>query len=122
MYKYSHSKQLSWCVDTDNDLFTSSKINNLSLQQKIPIIVGGTHYYVESLLWKHYLIENENATNNEHELNENNNNSTITEDDTDTTYHKLLEVDPLMAEKIHPNEKRKIKRSLEVILLHRWYF
>lgn len=32
-------------------------IGNLHADRRIPIIVGGTHYYIESLLWKGFILE-----------------------------------------------------------------
>jgi tRNA dimethylallyltransferase len=36
---------------------------------------------------------------------------------TDTMIQKLKEVDPIMADRWHPNDRRKIRRSLEIFLL-----
>lgn len=37
-------------------------------------------------------------------------------DNGEISFEKLKEIDPMMAEKLHPNDKRKIKRSLEIFL------
>lgn len=71
----------------------------------MPIVVGGTNYYIESILWK-ILIENEHRPveeigvlpNNEHEL------------PSETLHKRLNDVDPDMARRLHPNNKRKILR------------
>lgn len=76
-------------------------------------MVGGTNYYIESLLWK-ILIDNQG-----------NNKSTVKEtaDYTEHTLpsselHKKLQLlDPEMAKRLHPNNKRKIIRSV-LILFH----
>lgn len=72
----------------------------------MPIIVGGTNYYIESLLWK-ILIENPDSEKiqsssvfdyNEHTL-------------PSCELHKKLQLlDPEMAKRLHPNNKRKILR------------
>jgi tRNA dimethylallyltransferase len=40
----------------------------------------------------------------------------ILEEPTDVIWKKLKEVDPIMADRWHPNERRKIQRSLEIFL------
>lgn len=83
-----------------------SKIDNILQNNNLPIIVGGTNYYIESLLWKILVdepetsrhLEPEISVNNEHEL------SSI-------ELHKKLQIlDPHMADRLHPNNKRKILR------------
>lgn len=72
--------------------------------------MGGTNYYIESLLWK-ILIDNPDETystapgilpDNDHEL------------PSEELHKKLISLDPEMARRLHPNNKRKILRSLEV--------
>ncbi|KAM6899824.1 tRNA dimethylallyltransferase [Xenentodon cancila] len=90
-------------------------IYNMHSRKILPIIVGGTNYYIESLLWKVLLDtgqENEDlgdggggAPNRKVEL----------EKLGGAELHKrLAEVDPSMAAMLHPNDKRKISRSLQV--------
>ncbi|EFA83312.1 putative isopentenyltransferase [Heterostelium album PN500] len=105
---------------------------------KIPIIVGGTHYYTTSILWSNTLIsyDEQDTANNNNNNNNNNSNITSNTDSTTTTttisnnnnddnnsvennervysYEKLKEVDELMAKKLHSNDFRKIKRSLDI--------
>jgi tRNA dimethylallyltransferase len=49
-------------------------------------------------------------------VNDNNEQFPILEESTDTILAKLREVDPIMADRWHPNERRKIQRSLEIFL------
>ncbi|CAG9860796.1 unnamed protein product [Phyllotreta striolata] len=84
-------------------------IDNLYNNHKLPVIVGGTNYYIESLLWK-ILIDDDNYTstpgilpNNDHEL------------PSEELHKKLKELDPVTARRLHPNNKRKILRSLEIL-------
>jgi tRNA dimethylallyltransferase len=74
-------------------------------------LVGGTHYYTQSLLFQDALAD-EPALN----LNESSENLPILEEPTDVLLAKLQEVDPVMAGRWHPNERRKIQRSLEIYL------
>lgn len=95
-------------------------INRLLSESKMPIIVGGTTYYIESLLWK-VLIgsngKNPNAQSQPHARNK----ETITEnqlESNDPLYlHDLLtKFDPDTAQRLHPNNIRKVRRALEVFM------
>ncbi|XP_069032064.1 tRNA dimethylallyltransferase [Embiotoca jacksoni] len=90
-------------------------IDDMHSRNKLPIVVGGTNYYIESLLWRVLLDaaqENEEsvdgadgAPNRKLEL----------EKLGGAELHKrLAEVDPRMAAMLHPNDKRKIARSLQI--------
>jgi tRNA dimethylallyltransferase len=74
-------------------------------------LVGGTHYYTQSLLFQDAL-----ADEPELNLNENSKQLPILEEPTDVLHAKLRDVDPIMADRWHPNERRKIQRSLEIYL------
>lgn len=117
--------------------------NDIFKRQKIPIIVGGTNYYIESLLWDN-LIEETTLTNETCTKSQEMENVKLTDKDVehmsrkdDTTsdfsselsgvpgsgeqlgsqsplYQKLVEIDPVEASKLHPNDTRKIMRSLQV--------
>ncbi|USP78106.1 uncharacterized protein yc1106_05380 [Curvularia clavata] len=86
-------------------------IDEIRSRGKLPILVGGTHYYTQSLLFQDALAD-EPALN----LNENSEKLPILEEPTDVLLAKLKEVDPVMADRWHPNERRKIQRSLEIYL------
>lgn len=108
-------------------------------QNKTPIIVGGTNYYIESLLWK--VLIQEFLPNTESTVRERfkpdtfslkrvceqvnnvtkrvksdaktNKHSKLTEDtcfDVTRLHSKLKEVDPEMAAALHPSNTRKIMR------------
>lgn len=74
-------------------------------------MVGGTHYYTQSLLFQDAL-----ADEPELNLNENSKPLPVLEEPTEVLHTKLREVDPIMADRWHPNERRKIQRSLEIYL------
>lgn len=87
-------------------------IQDISNRGKLPIIVGGTHYYIEALLWFQHLAE-ESTSEKEQKSEELAIESK--EEETNEDEYKLLEkIDPIMAAKVHPNNKRKIKHYLEV--------
>lgn len=74
--------------------------------KKIPVIVGGTNYYIESLLWK-ILIENPENEKSPYRNVPQHNEHTLPS----CELHKKLQIlDPEMAKRLHPNNKRKIIR------------
>uniref|UniRef100_A0A8C6PG42 tRNA dimethylallyltransferase n=1 Tax=Nothobranchius furzeri TaxID=105023 RepID=A0A8C6PG42_NOTFU len=90
-------------------------IDDMHSRNKLPIIVGGTNYYIESLLWRVLLdtgqenkdhgVTGEQAGDRKVEL----------ERLEGAELHKrLAKVDPKMAAMLHPNDKRKIARSLQI--------
>ncbi|GIX73884.1 tRNA dimethylallyltransferase, partial [Caerostris extrusa] len=116
-------------------------ITNIIKQNKLPIIVGGTNYYIESLLWE-VLVKNNNehgklvfesdASSDSKLYPVPNDVSSSTKDlfkqkilsdsfkDIESIdLHKCLqEIDPEMANSVHPEERRKITRSLQVYQQH----
>ncbi|TPX37510.1 tRNA dimethylallyltransferase [Synchytrium microbalum] len=98
---------------------------------KHPILVGGTHYYMQSLLWKNMLIGDSTAASDTESKNAAHpslseelrtlieptlrtpESGRETEHDAEM-YRVLQRVDPVMGERWHPNDTRKIRRSLEV--------
>ena len=82
----------------------SQKIKEIKEKGKIPIIVGGTWLYIQSLL---YGISN--APEGNWEIR-----NELYKEESDVLYGKLKEIDPVYALKIHPNDKKRIVRALEV--------
>jgi tRNA dimethylallyltransferase len=74
-------------------------------------LVGGTHYYTQSLLF-HDALSQASAL----KLRQDSERLPILDEPTDVILAKLKEVDPVMADRWHPNERRKIQRSLEIFL------
>ncbi|XP_074832255.1 tRNA dimethylallyltransferase [Carettochelys insculpta] len=87
-------------------------IEDILAREKIPIVVGGTNYYIEALLWK-VLLDTEGKTspsagraaNPKVELEQL---------DCYELHCRLSQVDPEMAAMLHPHNKRKVARSLQV--------
>ncbi len=78
-------------------------IDEVNRRGKLPILVGGTGLYIQALLEGYQF----NPTP-----------ITTLRDDaepTDTLYERLNERDPLTAGRIHPNDRKRILRALEVI-------
>uniref|UniRef100_A0A6V7LYA1 tRNA dimethylallyltransferase n=1 Tax=Bracon brevicornis TaxID=1563983 RepID=A0A6V7LYA1_9HYME len=132
-------------------------MNDLVSRRKMPIIVGGTNYYIESLLWQ-ILVEDPKASGNttpasnstaatekgeecENVTDDNNDDKIATQSsentleeihdeenstvsfttskkmkyddsiETNESLHKrLAEIDPEMARRLHPNNRRKVIR------------
>jgi len=82
--------------------------NVLFKNHNVPIIVGGTNYYIQSVVFDQYLIgtaeESNGADYNETRENE--------DDLKNYTHERLQEIDPESAKLIHPNDLRKIKKRI----------
>ncbi|KAL6084702.1 hypothetical protein STEG23_021601 [Scotinomys teguina] len=78
-------------------------------RDKIPIVVGGTNYYIESLLWKVLVNTKEKGTRKVVDRK-----AELEKEDGHELHKRLSQVDPEMAAKLHPHDKRKVARSLQV--------
>lgn len=86
-------------------------IREIGDRGKIPILVGGTGLYVRSVI-DHYDFT---PISVEPELREKLNEDAITKGN-DYLYRRLQQIDPATAEKLHPNDTRRIVRALEVYI------
>jgi tRNA dimethylallyltransferase len=87
----------------------------LTEEKQMPVVVGGTNYYVQSLLYQNSLIKDDD--NIETPLARSPSPEPCPELDalpTPTLYSQLQDIDPIMANKWHPSNRRKIIRSLQV--------
>lgn len=94
----------------------TSIISEIRARGKMPIVVGGTSYYLDSLLFNNKLVEDqqpasEEWTSNREELAAK---YPVLTGPPDAMLAKLREVDPVMADRWHPNDVRKIRTSLEI--------
>ena len=89
-------------------------IQEITDRGKVPIVVGGTGLYIQSLLWDYKLgSEGERVDESLREKYE-----AIAEAEGNEALWKLLQAkDPLAAEKIHYNNRKKMIRALEVFEL-----
>ncbi|KGQ09637.1 tRNA dimethylallyltransferase [Beauveria bassiana D1-5] len=83
-------------------------IRDIRSRGNLPILVGGTHYYVEPLLFTDAILDNVQQDETK--------SFPILEASTEDMLAELRRVDPEMAERWHPNDRRKIQRSLEIYL------
>ncbi|KAK9467996.1 IPP transferase-domain-containing protein [Lipomyces arxii] len=88
-------------------------VESVLQRQKVPILVGGTHYYIYSYLFKNKTIAGENSSAelpaDEVEFLDN--------APTSELFERLQSVDPLIAAKFHPRDRRKLRRALEICLV-----
>lgn len=95
-------------------------IKDIHSRGKLPVLVGGTHYYTQAVLFKDQTVgENADISADQEEQATGESTSTSTkwpilDAPTEVVLQKLREVDPAMADRWHPNETRKIRRSLEI--------
>lgn len=110
---------------TPLNLFSPSQIDNLLRSAKIPIIVGGTNYYIESILW-HNLVSVDGGQRKQHMKDEDKLKGLedLIKDpsmagkmdsmESSQLYEFLKLIDPPMANRLHPNNKRKIVRWVKL--------
>lgn len=110
------------CVKLDEKPWTvrhfrdraSTIIEQIRSRGMLPILVGGTHYYTQSLLFKDSVVEQEDLEPRTDEHIEPK--WPILEAATEQILEELRKVDSVMASRWHPNDRRKIRRSLEIWL------
>ena len=85
-------------------------IKDIQSRGKIPIIAGGTGLYVQSVLYDFRFTEEASDLEVRARLEKE-----LEEQGADHLYKKLVKQDPEGAEKIHPNNHRRIVRALEII-------
>ena len=73
----------------------------------LPIVVGGTGFYIQALLYDIDFTEEDNDPAYRKELEK------LAETDGGALYERLLAVDPQAAKEIHPHNKKRLIRALE---------
>ncbi|WP_404427791.1 tRNA (adenosine(37)-N6)-dimethylallyltransferase MiaA [Ureibacillus chungkukjangi] len=89
------------------------KIADIQGRGKLPIIVGGTGLYVQSVLYDFQFTKedvDEEARKSYYDE--------LAKIGPDAMHAKLMELDPETAETIHPNNTRRVIRALEMVELH----
>ncbi|KAI0471521.1 IPP transferase-domain-containing protein [Xylariaceae sp. FL0804] len=94
-------------------------VQEIRSRGKLPIVVGGTHYYIHSLLFERSVIDTGTAEldagpriSREETISQ----FPILGASTEEIFSMLRDVDPASADRWHPDERRKILRSLEIYL------
>lgn len=122
-------------------------IENIVQQKKLPIIVGGTNYYIESLLWdvlikaqapKGKLLFDSDSDDEHDKFSSESKMSKSSVESIDVKelleqkitqgslknvpsnllHQALHQIDPAMADTLHPQDRRKVIRSLQVYQQH----
>ena len=94
-------------------------IQEIRSRGKLPILVGGSHYYAQALLLKDSLVAQKPVDVHPSDYDSDPDRSPkwpILLAPTPEIYAKLQEVDPVLAQRWHFNDRRKIIRSLEIWL------
>ncbi|TNN09337.1 tRNA dimethylallyltransferase [Schistosoma japonicum] len=83
-------------------------IDNLrNTKKKLPILVGGTHYYLEAILWQDFLASKHTTSDTKDEFD-----SEVFLNDPMECYDLLHTLKPDTAKHLHPNNVRRVKRAL----------
>ncbi|MGB9677934.1 MAG: tRNA (adenosine(37)-N6)-dimethylallyltransferase MiaA [Candidatus Ratteibacteria bacterium] len=84
------------------------KLEDILSRDKIPLIVGGSGFYIRILLEGLFSIPDE-LKNKQKEIREK-----LEKEKTEILYNRLKEIDPEISKKIHPNDRYRIKRAIEI--------
>lgn len=82
-----------------------SLITNITNRGKLPIIVGGTGLYIQSVIYDYQFSD---APSNDSYR------QALEQCSSDELYERLRHIDPISAERIHPNNVRRVIRALEI--------
>lgn len=84
-------------------------IEEVYLRSHLPMLVGGTGLYVESVTHNYLMPEVEENPNFRQELRE-----LAEREGNEVLHNRLQQVDPASASKLHPNDQKRLIRALEV--------
>ena len=117
LHAYTHS--IFIIITSCNQFQALPIIEDLLNRNVMPIICGGTNYYIESLVWK-VLIDQELSGGTKRKLEDNQaeKGQFLDFDDSwscEDLYAKLKEVDPERSRELMSSQRRKIVRSLQGI-------
>jgi tRNA dimethylallyltransferase len=83
-------------------------IDDILSRGKVPVVVGGTMYYTQSILWKSQLLDDVPVKDGHQEQQQQE------QQTPEDLFARLQAVDPAMAARLHVNNVRKVQRSLQV--------
>jgi tRNA dimethylallyltransferase len=93
-------------------LLVRAKIGEIAKKGKLPIIVGGTGLYIQSVIYDYQFSDVSGDESYRLKLEER-----AKKIGNEALYKELLEVDPGSASQIHPNNVRRVIRALEILHL-----
>ncbi|XP_050992652.1 tRNA dimethylallyltransferase isoform X4 [Labeo rohita] len=85
-----------------------SLIEDIHRRKKLPIIVGGTNYYIESILWKVLIDTGQGSVTESEQGGASESKAELEKLGGPELHKRLKEVDPDMAAILHPHDARKI--------------
>lgn len=83
--------------------------DDITSRGKLPVIVGGTGFYIDSFLTNTEFLDEASSSDVKDKLK-----AQLEEKGIEYMYDQLLKIDPVAAEKIHPNNTVRVLRALEV--------
>lgn len=86
-----------------------SYITKIINKNKIPIIVGGSGLYIQSVLYDYKFSDRKRDRQRTERLERQ-----FIENGIEPLYERLKEIDPIQAKRIHPNNHRRVIRALEI--------
>ena len=84
-------------------------IDDITIRGKLPMIVGGTGFYINGVLYEYHFGEADTDEAYRQELAE-----FHEQHGNEAVWEKLREVDPKSAERLHANDVKRVMRALEV--------
>ncbi|RDW19559.1 tRNA (adenosine(37)-N6)-dimethylallyltransferase MiaA [Oceanobacillus arenosus] len=93
----------------DYQYYVQKYIDEISAKGKLPIIVGGSGLYIQAALYNYNFAEQKRDDTLTSKLER-----MIEQEGIMPLYHRLEEIDPEQAKKIHPNNHRRVIRALEI--------
>ena len=102
-------------IDTDETFSVAAykeraleAISDIFERNSIPVVVGGTGFYIDTLIKNTTFFDFENGDQRERLQ------KRLSRDGIDKLYSELQQIDPETAEKLHLNDTKRIMRALEV--------
>lgn len=89
--------------------YVTKYIEHISAKGKLPIIVGGSGLYIQSALYHYNFAEQKRDDKITKKLE-----SILAKQGIAPLYERLKKIDPEQAEKVHPNNHRRVIRALEI--------
>ncbi|MCM3572668.1 tRNA (adenosine(37)-N6)-dimethylallyltransferase MiaA [Mesobacillus subterraneus] len=86
------------------------KIDEISSRGRMPMIVGGTGLYIQSVIFDYHFTDTPSDPTFRRSLEQ-----AVEENGQEFLHGKLKDADPVSASRIHPNNVRRVIRALEII-------
>lgn len=93
----------------DFQSYVQSYIEDITARDHLPIIVGGSGLYIQAALYDYNFAEQKRDPNYTYALEQR-----IEQEGIMPVYEELKKIDPEQADKIHPNNHRRVIRALEI--------